>query len=182
MLISYTHKFIFFHVAKVAGLSIKDALKDYAQEPEKFKVRRPAKIINGKPNPFYEMWDSFMTHVKAGDAQKELPAEIFNQFYKFAFVRNPWDWQVSMYHFIMKETNHINHELVKSMSGFGDYLKWIVSTPKNPYAKGATTLQNDMLIDQDGKIIVDFVGRYESLTQDFQKICQRLQINATLPL
>ncbi|MGK5092454.1 sulfotransferase family 2 domain-containing protein [Deltaproteobacteria bacterium TL4] len=181
MLISYTHKFIFFHVAKVAGLSIKEALKDYAQEPEKFKVRRPARIINGKPNPLYEMWDAFMTHVKAKEAQKELPEAIFNQFYKFAFVRNPWDWQVSMYHFIIKETNHINHELVKSMAGFGDYLKWIVSTPKNPYAKGATPFQKDMLIDQEGKIIVDFIGRYESLTQDFQKVCQKLQLNSALP-
>ena len=41
MLISYEHQFIFFHVTKAAGTSIRDALKDYAKEPEKFKINRP---------------------------------------------------------------------------------------------------------------------------------------------
>ena len=181
MLISYTHKFIFFHVAKVAGLSIKKALKDYAQEPDKFKVRCPPKTLNGKPNPLYEMWEAFMTHVKAKDAKQELPEEIYNNFYKFAFVRNPWDWQVSMYHFILKETGHVNHDVVKSMAGFEEYLAWVINTQKNPYAKGATKFQKDMLIDQEGKIIVDFIGRYERLTQDFQQVCQILNIETSLP-
>ncbi|MDM8565602.1 sulfotransferase family 2 domain-containing protein [Candidatus Halobeggiatoa sp. HSG11] len=181
MLISYSHKFIFFHVAKVAGLSIRDVLKSYAQEPERFKIRRPAKMLNGKPNPFYDVWDAFLTHVKAKEAKKELSEDIYNNFYKFAFVRNPWDWQVSMYHFILKETTHIKYELVKSMSGFEEYLEWVVETDK-PYAKGATKFQKDTITDNDGKIIVDFVGRYENLTQDFQQVCKTLNIEATLPI
>ncbi len=181
MLISYTHKFIFFHVAKVAGLSIRKALKDYVQEPEKFKVRRPPKTLNGKPNPLYAMWDAFMTHITAKDAKKELPEKTYSNFYKFAFVRNPWDWQVSMYHFILKETGHVNHDIVKSMAGFEEYLTWVINTQKNPYAKGATQFQKDMVIDQKGKIIVDFVGKYENLTHDFQHVCQILNIETSLP-
>lgn len=182
MLISYTHEFIFFHVAKVAGLSIKGALEGYAQEPEKFRLKRPPKILDGKPNPVYEMWEAFMMHVTARDAKKELPEEIYNDFYKFAFVRNPWDWQVSMYHFILKEKTHVSHKLVGSMAGFDEYLEWVIEKPaRNAYPKGAGKFQKDMLIDEEGKIIVDFIGRYENLAQDFQHVCRVINIDASLP-
>ena len=107
MLISYTNNFIFFHVAKVAGLSIREALAPYVQLPKRFKVSRPLKMIRGKPNPLYAIWENTLLHATARDAKKELGEETYNTFYKFAFVRNPWDWQVSMYHFILKESKHL---------------------------------------------------------------------------
>ncbi|NEQ09195.1 MAG: sulfotransferase family protein [Moorea sp. SIO4E2] len=180
MILSYSHKFIFFHISKVAGLSIREALKDYVREPEKFKIARPPKNLGYKPNLFYEMWQSSLLHAKARDAKKELDEEVFNSFYKFAFVRNPWDWQVSYYHFILKETTHIRHKLVKSMGSFEEYLEWVIKT-KNPFAKGTTKLQKDVITDADGKLIVDFVGRYETLAQDFDYICKVLSIDASLP-
>lgn len=180
MQISYTHQFIFFHVAKTGGISIREALQGYTQEPEQFKIKRPPKMRDGKPNPLYEMWEAFLLHAKARDAQKALPAEVYNNFYKFAFVRNPWDWQVSMYHFILRETTHVRHERVKSMNSFEEYLEWVIAT-KRPYPKGATKLQKDVLTDKDGRLIVDFVGRFERLAQDFAHVCQVLNIEASLP-
>jgi len=172
MLISYTHKFIFFHVAKVAGLSIREALQDYVQEPEQFRIQRPAKLVNGKPNLLYEMWASSLVHARAREAQQELPPAVYQSFYKFAFVRNPWDWQVSMYHFLS--------QLQDSLGSFEEYLAWVVNTP-HPYPKGASKFQKDMLTDLQGQLIVDFVGRYETLTQDFQQVCQVLKLNTALP-
>jgi hypothetical protein len=180
MLISYSHKFIFFHVTKAAGTSVKEALKVYAQEPEHFKIARPSQQVEGQPNKFYEMWESLLWHAKARDAKKELSEEVYNSFYKFAFVRNPWDWQVSYYHFILKETTHIRHEQVKAMSGFQEYLEWVIAT-KNPFPKGATKLQKEIITDYDGTVIVDFVGRYETLAQDFQRVCHILGIESSLP-
>ena len=181
MVISYKHKFIFFHVAKVAGLSIKKALQPYTQELDKYKTKRPAKFIDNQPNQLYDMWVASTTHITAQNAQKQLPKEIFDPFYKFAFVRNPWEWQVSMYHFILKETKHINHKRVKSMANFDDYITWVIHRSRKTYPKGATKMQKDMIVDCNDKIIIDFVGRYENLTEDFQKICQQIGIDATLP-
>lgn len=180
MLISYTHKFIFFHVAKVAGLSIREALNPYVQEPERFKILRPPKIIHGKANPLYEMWQNTLLHAKARDVRKELQGNIYDNFYKFAFVRNPWDWQVSMYHFILKDPAHVRHGIVSSMSGFEEYLEWVIAT-RNPYPRGASKLQWDVLSDDQGNIITDFVGRYETLAQDFAHVCRVIGINASLP-
>lgn len=179
MLISYSHKFIFFHVTKAGGTSVKEVLKNYSQELEYFKIKRPPKQVEGKANPLYEMWESSVWHAKARDFKKEMTEE-YNKFYKFAFVRNPWDWQVSYYHFILKETTHIRHDLVKSMAGFEEYLEWVIGT-KNPFPKGATKLQKDIITDKEGNIIIDFVGRYETLEQDFNYVCKVLNLNSSLP-
>lgn len=180
MLISYSHKFIYFHVAKTAGLSIREALAPYSQLPDKFKIRRPPKTLAGKPNPLFQMWENTVLHATASDVQKELSAEMYGDYYKFAFVRNPWDWQISMYHFILKESDHINHVRVRAMNDFEEYLHWVLETPK-PFARGALKFQKDMLIDTQGSIIVDFVGRFEKLECDFKRICQKINIAASLP-
>ena len=180
MLISHSHRFIFFHVAKTAGLSVREALQPYAEEPTEFKIKRPPRTKAGQPNPFYTVWEALLTHAKASDAQKELPTDIFEGYFKFAFVRNPWDWQVSMYHFILSEPTHVKHGLVKSLGSFERYLDWVIATP-NPFAKGATKLQKEAIADADGNLLVDFVGRYETLAQDFAQLCQRLNIAARLP-
>lgn len=181
MLISYDRQFIFFHVAKVAGLSMRSVLQPYCQEPEQFKIRRPPPQIAGQPNPLYAMWEAYMTHVKAVEARQQLGSAIFDRFYKFAFVRNPWDWQVSMYHFILKEREHLRHAQVAALPNYEAYLEWVFTTPKNPFTKGATRLQKEMVVDAENRLLVDFVGRFEQLAEDFQQISQRLQLTTTLP-
>lgn len=180
MLISHSHRFIFFHVAKTAGLSVRAALEPYAEEPERFKIVRPPRQKGGQPNPFYTIWEALLVHAKAKDARQELPSPLFGGYYKFAFVRNPWDWQVSMYHFILSEPTHIRHATVKSLGCFERYLEWVAETP-NPFAKGATKLQKDVITDDADNLLVDFVGRYESLEADFDAICRRLGLSASLP-
>ncbi len=180
MIISHSHRFIFFHVAKTGGMSIRKVLQEYEQEPDRFKIKRPPKMKAGKPNPFYEVWEALLLHATARDAQVELSAEVFDSYYKFAFVRNPWDWQVSMYHFILREPSHLKHQIVQKLGSFQAYLNWVIETPK-PYPKGATKLQSTVLTDAEGKILVDFVGRYESLAEDFAQVCDKLEIDVELP-
>jgi len=180
MIISHSHRFIFFHVAKTGGMSVRHVLQAYGQEPQHFKIERPPKLKAGHFNPFYAIWEALLLHATAQDAKKELSSECFDRYYKFAFVRNPWDWQVSMYHFILREPTHAKHELVKQLGSFTAYLGWVMATPK-PYPKGATKLQSTVLTDAEGNLLVDFVGRYETLAQDFTQICRRLGIPATLP-
>ncbi len=180
VLVSYSHRFIFFHVSKTAGMSMREVLTPYAEEPERFKMRRPAPLIGDRPNRMYEVWQALLLHARACDARKELPADVFTKFLKFGFVRNPWDWQVSMYYFILREDTYSKHEIVKGLQGFEEYLEWVVSTP-DPYPKGTPKLQSEMIADAQGNLLVDVVGHYETLAQDFLRICRRLNIDASLP-
>ncbi len=179
MFISYSHSFIFFHVAKVAGTSIRHALSPYTVEPDYFKIKRPPKEINGRTNKLYTMWDSVLSHATVRQTQQELPDE-FDRFYKFAFVRNPWDWQVSMYHFLLKEKENPRYKMLCELGSFKNYLEWLPTEDK-PYPKSATKLQKTMLIDDKGEIAVDKLGRFENLNEDFNQITLQLGIKASLP-
>lgn len=170
MLLSYSHKFIFIHVYKVAGTSIKKSLEKYAKRPV---MRRFLNVIRlGSKVPYYR-WRTFPSHIKVEDLKKEIPDKIYSNFYKFAFVRNPWEWQVSLYHHMLQRKEHYQHKLIKSMKNFDEYIVWRVNENK--------VLQKEFITDSSGKIIVDFVGRFEILNNDFHHVCKVLNINASLP-
>jgi hypothetical protein len=61
---------------------------------------------------------------------------------------------------------------VNSLGGFPEYLQWLV--------RQGNVLQQDLLVDEHGRLLVDFVGRYERLEADFREICHRLNICAQL--
>ncbi len=180
MLVSYSHRFIFIHVGKTGGMSMREVLKPLAAEPDKFKMRRPPMLIDGRPNPMYAVWETMLLHAKARDVQKELPSEIFGEFYKFAIVRNPWDLQVSMYHFILREPEAAKHAQVRALGSFDAFVDWVLTTP-DPYPKGITKLQSEMVTDARGILLVDFVGHYETLAEDYAHVCGVLGIDAPLP-
>ena len=131
---------------------------------------------DGAPNPFYEIWKVALLHARAMDVRKELGEDLYTDYYKFAFVRNPWDWHVSMFHFLKQ----MNYKLVVGLSSFEEYLAWVVKS-KRPFPKGAPKFQKEILTDQQGLLLVDFVGRYENIVHDFSQVCRRLNIRADLP-
>ena len=149
MLISYSHRFIFIHVYKTAGKSIREALKKYAQKSPEFGG-----------------------HITANELSQELPSDVYDNFFKFAFVRNPWDLQVSLYSFMLQNKRHRQHELIKSMANFDEYLDWRVTKDMN--------LQSDFIVNSNGNVIVDFVGKFENLRSDFSHISETIGIKAKL--
>lgn len=179
MLISHSHRFIFIHTAKTGGMSIRQVLAPLCEEPARFRTPRPRPEVDGRANPLYVAWQSLLLHAPARAAARELP-EAFDAYLTFAFVRNPWDWQVSMYHFILREPTSRTHEEVKALGSFEAYLRWIVEA-RAPYPKGIPKRQSDMLTGDDGRLLVDVVGRYERLAEDFAALGARLGIPGGLP-
>ena len=179
MLISHSRRFIFIHVGKTGGMSMREVLKPFADEPDRFKIRRPAPLVDGRPNPLYTVWETLLLHAKAGDVAAAFPAE-FQSYFKFAFVRNPWDLMVSLYHFILREPTAAKHDQVKAAGSFERFVEWAIATP-DPFPKGITKLQSDMLVDAQGRLTVDFLGHYETIEEDFATVCRRVGIEASLP-
>lgn len=99
--------------------------------------------------------------------------EFFESSFKFAFVRNPWDRFVSLYFY--KRMNKI-----MSMKDFCE-----LSMEAHPICKNNSRglsqcrPQSDW-ITRDGKIFVDFIGRFENIDEDFQKVLDTLNLNCKL--
>jgi hypothetical protein len=170
MLLSYSHKFIFIHVYKIAGTSIKKSLEKYAKRPVMRSFLNAIRL--GSKVPYYR-WRTFPLHIRAEDLKKEIPDKIYSNFYKFAFVRNPWEWQVSLYHHMLQRKEHYQHKLIKSMKNFDEYIEWRVNEDRH--------LQKDFITGLDGRVLVDFIGKYENLAEDFRHVCQNLHVTASLP-
>lgn len=180
MLISESHNFIFIHIYKNAGTSITAALKPFAtslfQERVSSAISRYPLLRNLEP--FLMRFDRFNptpynSHIAARQVVAELGEENYGSYFSFAFIRNPWDWQVSLYSYMLKNTTHYQHELVKDLGSFDEYLRWRCA--------GEVRYQRNFIYSDKGDLLVDFVGRFEQLNEDFQKICSRIGITVTLP-
>ncbi|MET1260754.1 sulfotransferase family 2 domain-containing protein [Flagellimonas sp. DF-77] len=170
MIISHDKKFIFIHNYKVAGTSVRAALLKHnhrnflaASIGDKFK------FLSGKYPKIYS--HQFDHHIKAPELKGKIPAEIFDGYYKFGFVRNPWDWQVSLYKFMLKRESHHQHELTKTFKTFDDYIDWRVHEDLH--------LQKEFFYDGDTNLM-DAIGKLEQLDNDFGKICEKIDVNSNL--
>jgi hypothetical protein len=162
MLLSVKKRFIFVHVYKVAGESIKAALAPYATPPLIDRLLSKTGVTTSTMQT-HHLAQQVAKHATAAEVKAGLPADIYDTYFKFAFVRNPWDWQVSLYHYALRDKYHIHHDITVAMSGFDEYIEWRVFKERR--------LQKDFVIDQEGNLIVDFVGRYERLAEDFDAVC-----------
>lgn len=200
MLISHKHQFIFVHVYKNAGISITSALTPFTVTPRqmnlnnflgKFGVSYLYPLVI-KDNSSLQEWISKvlfnifqrMTFIKnhpspcsnhafADEIVSKIGKEKFNSCFSFGVVRNPWDWQVSLYHFGIESTLHSQRKLFRSFGSFEIYLQW--------RCKEGVHYQKDFFFSKDGKQLVSFIGKYENLESDFQKICDQIGIAAKLP-
>jgi hypothetical protein len=170
MQISHSHRFIFVHIFKTAGTSMRAALEPYTQPPG-VRLWRGVRRCLGFPAP--EPFPQLSGHSRACDVRNSVTAEVFQNYFKFAFVRNPWDWQVSWYHFIVQNRTHHEHEAVTSLGSFADFLRWRIDHP--------VWHQKDFIADEGGIEIVDFVGKFENLEADFAHVCAVAGVGAQLP-
>ncbi|MEM0991705.1 MAG: sulfotransferase family 2 domain-containing protein [Bacteroidota bacterium] len=165
MLISHSKQFIFIHNYKVAGTSIRAALGKYRLSP----FQRLQQKVGLKGKNHHKISDN---HLTARQVRARLPDSTFQQYFKFGFVRNPWDWQASLYRYALKNKQHKQHKLISEMGDFETYLQWRVQHDFR--------LQKDFFYDENGHCLVDFIGKYENLTQDFQYICRQIDVDEQL--
>lgn len=171
MLLSHRYNFLFVHIAKTGGTSVRTALsrlrwRDPLYLPQ-FLCSRLSHLTG------HRIASKLPRHAKAIAAKEMLPHEVYQKLFKFAFVRNPWDLQVSSYHHIRRE----RPQLIAHLADFPQFIRWKLE-PQRPYQYHIDTsieLQSDYVKDLHGRVIVDYIGRYESLHEDFAEVCRRIE-------
>jgi len=102
----------------------------------------------------------------------------FERRFKFTVVRNPWDLNVSLYHF-RRSTSQLPYDV-----DFSDWLR-LVYIDGNPqfYAWPHWERKGQFwwISDENGKCLADFVARFEILSRDWAFISQNVGRSTSLP-
>ena len=170
MLLSSEKKFVFVHIPKNAGTSIRKALARYN---DSYKKRNLLQRVVSKFTLFNKYPISPPIHISACNAKKWIGDQRWNELYSFAVIRNPWDWQVSLYEYTKQTKNHYQHHLINSFNSFDDYISWRCHED--------LTLQSDFVTDESkSRIIVKDIYRFESIKNDLERL--ELHIGAKITL
>jgi len=105
------------------------------------------------------------------------PVEWSRKF-SFAFVRNPWDKVVSQYHYRLRV-----EKLGPSPPEFREWVR-VAFGEEDPDHRDDPRLfmsQYDWLVDNEGNLVVEFVGRFENLREHFRRVCEILRVSPELP-
>jgi len=175
MIISHKKKFIFIHIYKTGGTSVTSLFAPYARFIEKisthyYLTKNIISVINklGRLQDEGNKWiNGVHKHAKAVELQEYIGRDLYSEYFKFAFVRNPYDLQVSLYHYIKDNKGHRDHQIANKLS-FEDFVLREI--------KNKAPLQSDFLIN-NGSVIIDFIGKTENLDDDLKKIANILDVD-----
>jgi len=104
---------------------------------------------------------------------------LYKDYFKFAFVRNPYDRLVSCYNdkifngrknedIILKNNFYVNMP-------FKEFVKKVFSIP-DLRADQHIRSQYYSLTDEKGNLLVDFIGKFENLEKDYKFVCKKIGI------
>lgn len=180
MLISYRHRFLFVHIAKTGGTSIRTALRPYRWGWPYSLPLAVCSLVSQMTRPKHILGIKFPRHAKAIAAKEMLPGDFYAGLFKFAVVRNPWDLQVSSYHHLSRE----HPRVVADTPDFASFIRRKLD-PEREYDYLLDISQErqwEYVCGFDGELIVDFIARYENLQADFDTACERIGLpRITLP-
>jgi len=148
-MINHDKKIIFVHIPKTGGASIESLFC---------------------ASPLYGKEKHLMSH--------EYDPKYLKSYFKFAFARNPWDRILSYYFFRLKK----NYEMFGHGDSFSNWIKFLGNCRDNDYKNNFfqfyLSIQNQSeFIFRNDYLMVDYVGKFENLQQDFNAICDKAKMS-----
>ncbi len=167
MIISFRHQFIFTAIPKTATQSLRVALRpqlapnDWEQcvlfEKKNFPVETLAEIGHG--------------HLSLREIKPFILPQMFENYFKFCVVRNPFERFVSFCRFINRDSRKMQTDAPGTM-------KQIISD-KSIHEKILFRPQFEFVTDKSENLLVDYICRFENLQKDFDEVCGKLNFPQT---
>ncbi|PXA03114.1 hypothetical protein DDZ13_13685 [Coraliomargarita sinensis] len=178
MLISHRYKFIYMKTVKTAGTSTESYFERFCMhegewEPlrERDSYESDAGIIGfrghlgGRKIKWYN-------HMPAAEVKQHVGDEIWNSYYKFCSIRNPWDKCISAYFHFGKDFNFKPRRRIAQKIRYPllskdqhRFLGWL--------HKGHPPIDRDKYLIEDKPCIDRFI-RFENMKEDMKSICEDL--------
>lgn len=190
MLISHKKKFIYTKTAKTAGTSVESYFEkfcmpegawEFSGEREEYVSQEGIIGYRGN-NPRGKEWRN---HMSAIDIRNKIDSSIWDGYFKFCVVRDPFDKLISGFHYFDKQRK--NQTITKKIT---NQIKSILGrTPSMDRIEGKNSIERfrdwirkgGSVIDRDkyminGTVCIDYFIRYEDLENGVMHVCDQLDI------
>lgn len=169
-MISHRYKCIFIHIPKTAGTSITDVIWP--------SDRTEAELWMGFVDKYRNKYQTGgLQHLLSRQIREEVGEAIHREYFKFSFVRNPWDRAVSQYCSMATRPDLRDFVGMRPDDSFKRYLEL---ADKRTHVQWEP--QVHFLKDTNGDSLVDYVGRVENLDRDAAIVLARLGLaGANIP-
>ena len=191
MIISHSRRFVFVHIHKTAGESISTALLPFLGKGD---LLLGTTAQGELANAWYEWRHGLQKHSAARRIRRYLGEGRWEEYRTFSFVRDPADRVRSLYFYFEKMLAERRRRSLKNAllwlpgTDFRDPCKWpgmqayletssfseFIRHPQFSPAIFGARRQSDILCDGEGRMLVDEVGKFETLGEDFARIAGRL--------
>jgi hypothetical protein len=164
MIISELNEFIFVAIPKTGTHSIRRALRPHMGESDIEQVQ----LFEKKEFPIPDLARLGHGHISLAQLRPFIPPVKFESFFKFAFVRNPFDRFVSFCSFMTRERKDFERDpksVMRHLLFVAPPVRHILFQPQHSFITGS-----------DGEPLTDFVGRVEEMQSDFDTVCDRVGI------
>jgi hypothetical protein len=169
-MISHKHKCIFIHIPKCAGSSI----RDFYFDTPKLDWKIPNYDL------LYGWCPKRKIHLQHATTKQLLETELISEdvwsnYYKFTFVRNPWDRAYSSYLWVMKD-RRIKDSFKNFVLAQGLF-KNVLTNEEVMFNRACHLWLQTDFFTFDGSLKLDFIGRFETLNEDIISINNQLNID-----
>jgi len=162
MILSHKHRFIFFAVPKTGTHAVRFALREHLGETDEEQVQLFVQKVLSYP----DIAQLRTGHIRWDEISEVLPQDVWDGYFKFAFVRNPWERFVSYCAFMYRTTDAFSRDprgLMRRVLTEPGHRQRVVFQP-----------QHRFICDADGGLKVDFVGRHETMQASYDTIADRI--------
>jgi hypothetical protein len=165
MIVSHRHRFIFAAVPKTGTHAVRQALREHLDDGDVEQVG----LFVDKRFPWEDLAAIRHGHLSLRQVRPYVGEEAFAGYFKFAFVRNPFDRFVSYCAFMLRGGDVFERQPREAMHHF-----LFVQPPEQHILFQP---QASLLVDDDGRTpLADAVGRVEDMQGSYDAICARIGI------
>lgn len=163
MIISHKHRFIFAAIPKTGTHSVRRALREHLGAEDQEQVR----LFQESALPYAELAAIRHGHITLAQLRPHIGEETFTGYFKFAFVRNPFDRFVSYSSFMMRDNGAFDRDPKGVM-------RYLLANP--PHQHILFQPQHQFVTGADGAVIADEVGRVEEMQASYDRFAARIGI------
>ena len=168
MIVSALRRFIFVAIPKTGTHAVRQALRKHMGPEDIEQVG----LFVQKKFPMPELARLQHGHLSLQQVRPFLSPGDFESYFKFAFVRNPFDRFVSYCAFMTRDDRMFEQDPHLVMRHF-------IANP--PWGHILFQPQHKQLVDEEGQLLTDLIGRFETMQQSYDAIAERIGI-PTAPL